>query len=103
MTLPCSSGSSCVESALDPTMSQNMIVSCRRSAKDAVGVGEAEEATVGSAGEDAPLVRLEPHLAQNLAFAELVCPQAEHGRGSAVPHSSQKLLSSGTWALQLGH
>ena len=78
-----------------------MIVSCRRSA-NAVGVDGAKEA-VGPAGEDAALVRLEPHLEQNLAFAELVCPQAGHWRGSAVPHSSQKLLSSGTWALQLGH
>jgi hypothetical protein len=56
-------------------MSQNMIVSWRRSAEDTVGgvgsVGAAEPATIGLAGGAAPEPRLAPHRAQNLAFVEL--------------------------------
>jgi hypothetical protein len=87
-------------------MSQNMMVSWRRSAGAMVGVAladEAERGAVDAAGEDAPAARLAPHWEQNLAFAEFACPHAGQGRGRAVPHCSQKLLASGTFALQLGH
>src|ERR1700736_6535004 len=102
MTSPCSSGSRRVESALEPTMSQNMMVSWRRSA---VGVGavDAGRERGRAAGWDASDVRLAPHLEQNLAFAELACAQLGQGRGSAAPHSSQKLLPSVRLASQLGH
>ena len=75
-----------MESALEPTMSQNMMVSWRRSA---VGVGavDAGRERGRAAGWDASDVRLAPHLEQNLAFAELACAQLGQGRGSAVPHS----------------
>jgi hypothetical protein len=81
-------------------MSQNMMVSWRRSADGAFGVeatGETRRATSG--GE----ARFAPHLEQNFAFAEFACPQPGHDCGNAAPHCSQKLLPSGTSAVQLGH
>jgi hypothetical protein len=81
-------------------MSQNMMVSWRRSVDGAFGVrGAGETRRVTSDGE----ARFAPHLEQNFAFAEFACPHAEHERGNAVPHCSQKLLPSGTSAVQLGH
>ena len=64
---------------LDPTMSQNMIVSWRRSAEE-VGV-------IGA-------VR---------ACAEFACPQVRQMRGRAAPQCSQDLLPSFRLVLQLGH
>ena len=87
-------------------MSQNMMVSWRRSAGAMVGVARADEVErglVGTGGADAPAARLAPHWEQNLAFIEFACRHAGHGRGRAVPHCSQKLLPSGRFALQLGH
>src|SRR5262249_48220497 len=89
-----------VESALDPTMSQNMMVNWRRSADGTLGVGGVGEAwRVTSNGK----ARFAPHLEQYFAFVEFACPQAEHERGNSVPHCSQKLLASATSAVQLGH
>jgi hypothetical protein len=74
-TSRCSSWSSHAESALEPTMSQNITVSWRRSA-DA-----AEERAAGLEFSTSIAVRLAPQLAQNLAPAELVCPQRGHDLG----------------------
>jgi hypothetical protein len=94
------SGSRSVESALDPTMSQNMIVSCRRSAAT---VGRLDFAADGGATCDLSRLRLAPHSVQNLACTRLACPQELHARGSALPHCWQNLLPSGTITLQAGH
>ena len=100
-TSRCSSGSSRVESALEPTMSQNITVSCRRSGVDPDWVGTWAE---GSGFVVAILVaRLAPHSAQNLALSEPTAPQVGHVRGKAEPHSAQNLAAAATSALQLGH
>jgi hypothetical protein len=44
-----------------------------------------------------------PHFVQNLAPARLVAPQEAQRIGSAEPHASQNLLSSGISEWQLGH
>jgi hypothetical protein len=68
ITLRCSSGSRRVESALDPTMSQNMMVSWRRSADGAFGVrGSSEARRVTSDAE----ARFAPHSEQNFALTGL--------------------------------
>ena len=73
-TSRCSSGSSRVESALEPTMSQNMMVSWRRSAEgDGAMRGQRIDADMGGAVVADPETRLAPHLEQNLAFVELPC------------------------------
>src|SRR5262245_36727694 len=99
MTSPCTSGSRRVESALDPTMSQNMTVICRRSAAAGARVGPGR-ATASTGFEGA--ARLSPHSEQNFALGELMWPHEAHPRGSGVPHSSQNLLPSGTFALHFG-
>jgi len=83
-------------------MSQNMMLSWRRSA---VGGGAVDAGREGGrmTGCNVSDVRLAPHWEQNFAFAELPCAQLGHGRGSTAPHSSQKLLPSVRLALQLGH
>lgn len=104
MTSPCSSGSSRVDSALDPTMSQNMIVSWRRSAEDAVeGVGAVLRVVVDDAGATFPVATCVPHLLQKPFSAGTAFPQFEHVRGKAMPHLPQKLLPSGASALHPGH
>jgi hypothetical protein len=99
MTSPCSSGSSRVDSALDPTMSQNMMVSWRHSAGDAGVDGGIARGAADGLLEARPA----PHSEQNRAWTELACPQARHTRGSSEPQCSQNLLSSFRLALQLGH
>src|SRR5262245_41200915 len=80
-------------------MSQNMIVTCRRSATFASFGG-----VLSGTGLTAGLVaRLTPHSAQNFALTEFKCPHARHSCGSVEPHSSQNLLPAGTTVLQLGH
>ena len=104
MTSRCSSASRRVESALEPTMSQNMMVSCRRSAEGAL------ELIVGVlgvlvAGAEAtfPVETRVQHLPQKLFSAGTVWPQVGHVRGRAMPHMPQKLLPSDISALQPGH
>src|SRR5262245_66284006 len=100
MTSPCSSGSRRVESALEPTMSQNMTVNCRRSGLDAESAAE-RTTLFGSSAFFA--TRLAPHSGQNFAPARLAEPQLGHERGNGLPHSWQNLASSGATALQFGH
>jgi hypothetical protein len=76
-------------------MSQNMIVSWRRSAGCSVAMGDRD--SLSSAAIVAP------HSAQNLACAGLSYPHAGHARGKAAPQSRQNLPPFGTSALQLGH
>jgi hypothetical protein len=83
-------------------MSQNMTVNWRRSAAEAAGFVVAGREAIDPAGSIVPAARLAPQLEQNFAPAELACPHARHGRGSAIPHCSQN-LPTGTFALQLGH
>src|SRR5262249_34562891 len=112
MTSRSSSGSSWVESAVEPTRSQNMTVNCRRSASGAAGrdlaaLGEAVERRAflalvtslrlrrlaGSGVAAAPKVM--PHWPQNLAVERTCWPQLGQTRTSVVPHSSQNLACSG--------
>src|SRR5215207_5139963 len=98
MTSLISSGSRRADRAVEPTRSQNSIVSCRRSAEDG-SAGLRSAASVDSAA--APSVA--PQSPQNLAFGRLRLPQDGHGAGSGVPHSMQKRFPSDTSAWQFGH
>src|SRR5262245_28961414 len=112
MTSRSSSGSSCVERAVDPTRSQNSTVNCRRSASAAAEriVAVVREA----AGRLAFLVlvvpwRLRllagngfpaaasavPQLAQNFAWGRLSYPHPRQEVLTAPPHSIQNLAPSG--------
>ena len=97
-----SSGSSRVDSAVDPTKSQNITVSWRRSG---LGIGCCAEAAVGAAASEPAVgaARLAPHSEQNFDPARFWAPHATHRNGTAAPQSLQNLLPSGTSALQLGH
>src|SRR5215471_15447876 len=95
-----SSGSRRAASAVEPTRSQNMTVSWRRSA-EAVGCVIGVTSGAGFAGLSA--VSALPHFEQNLAPARLVAPQEAQRTGRAAPHASQNLLSSGISEWQLGH
>src|ERR1700738_5247199 len=99
-----SSGSSRTERAVELTRSQNITVSCRRSAHAPAGtmcgVGTTGVAAVGSS---LLAVSLLPHAGQNFAPDRMVAPQDGHRPGTEAPHSSQTLLSSGMSAGQLGH
>src|SRR5215468_4853174 len=101
MTSRCSSASRRVESALDPTMSQNMIVNCRRSTARAAGTEAGFGRGAASTGFEM-VERVAPHSEQNFALSELAWPHEAHARGSGVPHSSQNLLPPGMFALQSG-
>src|SRR5215468_4981289 len=93
-----SSGSRRAERAVEPTRSQNMTVSWRRSA-EAEGCLLCAMSSAGFAGLSA--VSALPHFEQNLAPARLVAPQEEQRTGRAAPHVSQNLLSSGISEWQL--
>src|SRR6266478_5888421 len=99
-----SSGSSRAESTVELTRSQNITVSCRRSA-DALAntMGEVGTADVAAVGSQLLAVSLLPHAGQNFAPERMAAPQDGHRPGRAAPHSSQNLLSSGMLARQLGH
>src|SRR5215831_9143977 len=107
MTSPCSSGSSRVESALDPTMSQNMIVSWRRSAADPDPPCGAGPAARASAGPDGVLLErtLAPHSAQKRSSGSTACPQFGSGPRqdcATVPAELAPFayLDAAPWALQ---
>src|SRR5215207_4424761 len=90
-------------SAVDPTRSQNITVSWRRSAEESgtAGVGGAG---VGDSEVDAPAeASFAPQSPQNLAFGGLRLPQDGHSDGTGTPHSMQKRLPCGTSVRQLGH
>jgi len=100
-TSRCSSGSRRAESALEPTMSQNMMVSWRRS-------GDADWSQLASCGfrlrtATIQASRLTPHSGQNFALGGLSLPKARHLRDRAEPHSAQNFADCGTGALQFGH
>ena len=83
-------------------MSQNMIVSWRRSAGEVGAAAEIPPESVGAFDGDLSRRRLAPHAEQNFASVGLARPQAAHALGNAVPHCPQNLLSSGNPAPQLG-
>src|SRR6266849_3110742 len=86
-----SSGSSREESAVEPTRSQNMTVSWRRSADAAAWEIGAAVAGFGGASELSGVSVL-PHFEQNFAPARLIAPQKVHRTGRAAPQASQNLL-----------
>src|SRR5262252_245016 len=83
MMSPMSSGSRRVESAVEPTRSQNITVSWRRSADAVTGaIGEAAANNGASRLVGALAVRGLPHSAQNLAFGRFAQPQIRQRGGS---------------------
>jgi len=92
-----SSGSSREASAVEPTRSQNITVSCRRSAPlvrggmDTVASAEAMTSSIGL-----------PQPPQNFAVGSFSKPHAGQSEGSGAPHSAQKRLVAAFSAMQLG-
>src|SRR5262245_55139568 len=108
MTARSSSGSSWVERAVDPTRSQNITVSCRRSASAVLGTkARGAEGSTGSAersvgaGVAGCSLSAVPHSAQNLAWGKLSNRQLGQAFLKAPPHSIQNLAPSGFSNLQL--
>src|SRR6516162_9586940 len=97
MILRRSSGSSRAESGVEPTKSQNITVSWRRSALSARGNCGA----VGGAGLAISPIGL-PQPPQNLAAVSFSKPQAGQVTGRAAPHWAQKRLVGVFSAMQLG-
>src|SRR5215472_17218521 len=95
MTSRKSSGSSREASAVEPTRSQNITVSWRRSALSVRG------AAVGAVGAAASSVGF-PQPPQNLVAGSFSKPQAGHGQGSGAPQCPQKRLVVAFSAMQLG-
>src|SRR5215468_5514110 len=96
MTSRKSSGSSRDDSGVEPTRSQNMTVSWRRSAVSARDRGDG----AGAGGAAVSATGL-PQPPQNLAVGSFSKPQAEQGEGSGAPHSAQKRLVATFSAMQL--
>jgi hypothetical protein len=100
MTSRTSSGSSRVESAVEPTRSQNMTVSCRRSARGCALV---------DGGRGAPsrawarTNNFSPHELQNFAPGGFSCQQLPQVSGCGAPHWLQKRLAAGKALPQLRH
>jgi len=85
-------------------MSQNMIVSWRRSTEDAVEVvGAVLRVVVDDADATFSVATRVPRLLQKRFSAGTVFPQFGHLRGKAMPHLPQKLLPSGASALHPRH
>src|ERR1700754_1934034 len=113
MTSRRSSGSSFVASAVEPTRSQNITVSWRRSAEE-LGVDENAEGSVtcttadvdvrGPADSSAAAVSVSaaPQSPQNLLPDGLSAPHALQRKISGAPQSPQILLPSGFTLPQLG-
>jgi hypothetical protein len=97
MTYRRSSGSSLAERAVEPTRSQNITVSWRRSALSA----RDSEGAAGCVGPAVSPIGL-PHPPQNLAAGSFSKPQAGQGDGSGAPHWAQKRLAVAFSAMQLG-
>src|SRR6516162_9765825 len=91
-----SSGSNRADSGVEPTRSQNITVSWRRSAVSERGGGGA-----GGAGAAASPTGL-PQPPQKLAVGSFSNPQTGHREGSGAPHSAQKRLLAAFSAMQLG-
>src|SRR5579862_5712580 len=104
MTWRRSSGSSLVESAVEPTTSQNITVSWRRSAaEDARGAAPAAGGGEGAGAATVAAPSLAPHCAQNFEPATLTVPHAAQAIFCGAPHCGQNLLTSGICAWQPGH
>jgi hypothetical protein len=89
-------------SAVEPIRSQNITVSCRRSAED-VGAEVVPGAEAGGGAGPPGLLSLAPHAEQNFAPGRLSLPHDGHRTGTGAPHSSQNLLPPRSSARQLGH
>src|SRR6202158_1173091 len=94
-----SSASSCCDSGVEPTRSQNSTVSWRRS-PTSVGLGAAGARSggavgVGASGGAARSLREAPHSPQNFLFAGFSARQCGHRFSSAPPHSPQNFLPAG--------
>ena len=87
-----SSASSCCESAVEPTRSQNRMVSWRRS--PAGNAASNSAAGVGSCGADAAGGSRVPQPPQNFSPDSFDAPHAAHRAASATPHSAQKRRSA---------
>src|SRR5690348_10101071 len=98
-----SSGSSRVARAVEPTRSQNITVSCRRSAEDTGGGLALGSESGGGGGDEAATTSFRPHSEQNFAPGTFAWPHPEQRNGSAAPHWLQNLLPSGMSPPQLGH
>src|SRR5258705_13416133 len=86
-----SSGSSTLARAVDPTMSQNNTVRCRRSLPVVPLSGPDDVAMSPFAPSDrAPLARLLPHPPQYRPFTGFISPQDGQWIGNSTPHCVQK-------------
>src|SRR5215467_7537613 len=107
MTSRYSSGSSCEESLVESTRSQNITVSCLRSASDVWDATEGEATCIGCSvgmmgvgtscaggGTDCCPVSDAPHSLQNFAPGRFAVPHEGHDKGSGVPHASQNFAPS---------
>src|SRR5215472_6730077 len=97
MTSRKSSGSSRADSSVEPTRSQNITVSWRRSALSVRGAVD----TAARAGPATSPIGF-PQPPQNFAAGSFSNPQAGHAEGSGAPHWAQKRLVAVFSALQLG-
>src|SRR5215471_4991333 len=100
-----SSGSRRAESAVEPTRSQNITVSWRRSAEE---VGSSDRGDADAVADSAMVTGFEveslcPHSKQNFALAGLAQPHEGQRIGRAAPHAVQNLSTPGVSAWQLGH
>src|SRR5438093_7092856 len=97
-----SSGSRRDARAVEPTMSQNMTVSWRRSAADAHGARDAEVSSPGAVGTPAAGVSAAPQSPQNFLPGGLSRPHSAQRTGSGAAQSPQNLFPSGLALPQLG-
>jgi hypothetical protein len=92
---------------VESTRSQNITVSCLRSASDVWDTTDGEATCVGCSvgvvgvgtsgaggGTDLDPVSDAPHSLQNFAPGRFAVPQEGHGKGSGVPHVSQNFAPS---------
>ena len=101
-----SSGSRRSESAVEPTKSQNITVSWRRSAAagdEVEGDGSSGAFTAAPDGATDWSTSFAPQAPQNLAAALTAAPHFAHTRWSCVPHCSQKLSPASALVPQPGH
>src|SRR5215510_13819148 len=102
-----SSGSSWEESFVESTRSQNITVSCLRSASDVWAATDGDATCVGCSvgvvgvgtscagrGTDCCPVSDAPHSLQNFAPGRFAVLQAGQAKGSGVPHASQNFAPS---------
>src|SRR5262249_15835869 len=98
MTSRKSSGSSCDDRAVEPTRSQNITVSWRRSAPLARGPGDTVNGTEVAATSPIGL----PQPPQNFDAGSFSKPQAGQWNGSGAPHLAQKRLVAAFSAMHFG-